>query len=632
MSPFLTLVLTTPPTPNAGTMRAILANELFNQSLLTLAHLSLAPSVPSLLYRSRPSRCKGVEINCTAAGARNCVEGVRRDISAAIQHEDQSKRLGEEKVVWSDIFNNGLVDCKGCTFCRRCWVHHLSLETRLGCAGTGSRTHCFLEVGVLFCPLGHSGRARKKNVALISCLTSPATGTISAELRLRPRSLQRARHTVHLRFSSWSAVVVCNRTRYLQPPIADRMCWICNDERFFRNRSLCCWLLHKSRQRSEKAVCSDVSNSELALIHLALAVAPRVGITTRLADDTETSGLHAATCAIGANIAVAGVALEHSLKGVGGLGLDGVDLVNVALEGLAILQGDHRVGARVLVNGFGVGHDRAARSSAQLAMWEEGPMLHFTYQSMHNRAGSTYRRKGAHWDLAQLQWIDVSGVMLRFPGFGIRKGIFRFIFFGIGSSRLGVTFGIRSGRLGLIDSCEPASDLGSDVERRDLAPNESLERTLPDLLSARGLTGVSLSSDQYISLNDLDDACFLGVFGLVRGSEVVDHSDPLLGETSLLDGQEPDDELGGPMLNMMAVPLSVVVASREHRSITQGPVGTAGIRLTTVFSLTRRSSPSRSGLLSVPLEGDGAQCFDQVWEEPVQISALLAFLSCQPGQ
>jgi hypothetical protein len=69
---------------------------------------------------------------------------------------------------------------------------------------------------------------------------------------------------------------------------------------------------------------------------------------------------------------------------------------------------------------------------------------------MHNTVGSTYRRKGAHWDLAQLQWIDVSGVMLRFPGFGIGKGIFRFIFFGIGSSRLGLTFGIRSGRLGLV--------------------------------------------------------------------------------------------------------------------------------------------------------------------------------------
>lgn len=33
----------------------------------------------------------------------------------------------------------------------------------------------------------------------------------------------------------------------------------------------------------------------------------------------------------------------------------------------------------------------------------------------------------------------------------------------------------------------------------------------------------------------------------------MDHSDPLLGETSLLDCPEPDDELGGPMLNMTAV-------------------------------------------------------------------------------
>lgn len=64
---------------------------------------------------------------------------------------------------------------------------------------------------------------------------------------------------------------------------------------------------------------------------------------------------------------------------------------------------------------------------------------------------------------------------------------------------------------------------------------------------------MSLSSDQYDSKDDLDEARFLGVFGLVRGSEFVDHSDPLLGETSLLDCPEPDDELGGPMLNMMAV-------------------------------------------------------------------------------
>ena len=64
---------------------------------------------------------------------------------------------------------------------------------------------------------------------------------------------------------------------------------------------------------------------------------------------------------------------------------------------------------------------------------------------MHNRVGSTYRRKGAHWDFAQLQWIDASGVMLRFPGFGVRKGIFRFIFFGIGSGRLGLVLAIDVG-------------------------------------------------------------------------------------------------------------------------------------------------------------------------------------------
>lgn len=95
---------------------------------------------------------------------------------------------------------------------------------------------------------------------------------------------------------------------------------------------------------------------------------PRVGITTRLADDTETSGLHAATCAIRANIAVTSVALEHSLERIGGLGLHGVDLVNVALEGLAILQGHQRVRTRVLVDGFGVCHNRAARSSAKLTV------------------------------------------------------------------------------------------------------------------------------------------------------------------------------------------------------------------------------------------------------------------------
>lgn len=117
-----------------------------------------------------------------------------------------------------------------------------------------------------------------------------------------------------------------------------------------------------------KTICSNVGNLDFAVHHLALAVGPGVGVTTRLADDAETSRFHAATCAIRANIAVASVALEHSLKGVGGLGFHGVDLVNVALEGLAILQRDQRVRPRVFIDGFGVSHDRAARSSAKLAV------------------------------------------------------------------------------------------------------------------------------------------------------------------------------------------------------------------------------------------------------------------------
>jgi hypothetical protein len=64
---------------------------------------------------------------------------------------------------------------------------------------------------------------------------------------------------------------------------------------------------------------------------------------------------------------------------------------------------------------------------------------------------------------------------------------------------------------------------------------------------------VSLSSDQSASLDEMDFLRFWGVFGSMSGSEVVDHSDPLLGETSLLDGAESSDELGGPILNMVAV-------------------------------------------------------------------------------
>jgi hypothetical protein len=68
---FLTFVLTTPPTPNAGTILQILATALIPQSLSTLPTLS--PALTSgLLYKSRPSKCKGVLTNCTAAGVTNC--------------------------------------------------------------------------------------------------------------------------------------------------------------------------------------------------------------------------------------------------------------------------------------------------------------------------------------------------------------------------------------------------------------------------------------------------------------------------------------------------------------------------------------------------------------------------------
>lgn len=67
------------------------------------------------------------------------------------------------------------------------------------------------------------------------------------------------------------------------------------------------------------------------------------------------------------------------------------------------------------------------------------------------------------------------------------------------------------------------------------------------------MTGVSLSSDQDASLDEMAFARFMGVHDLVRGSDVVDHSDPLLGEWSLLDGSESLADLGGPIWNMVTV-------------------------------------------------------------------------------
>lgn len=69
---FLTLALTTPPTPKAGTILHIRAKLLVSQSFLTFAHRGPQPILALRLYRSSPSRCSGVDANCIAAGARNC--------------------------------------------------------------------------------------------------------------------------------------------------------------------------------------------------------------------------------------------------------------------------------------------------------------------------------------------------------------------------------------------------------------------------------------------------------------------------------------------------------------------------------------------------------------------------------
>lgn len=105
---------------------------------------------------------------------------------------------------------------------------------------------------------------------------------------------------------------------------------------------------------------SNVADLDHSVHQLALTVLPRVRLTTRDADDAKTSRLHATASAIRAEIAVASIAFEHSLKRISSGGLHGIDLVNVALESCAVLQGHHRAGARILVDELGVGFDRAA--------------------------------------------------------------------------------------------------------------------------------------------------------------------------------------------------------------------------------------------------------------------------------
>src|SRR5690242_9277784 len=74
INPALTFVLTTPPTPNAGTIRPILASALLAQFLATWPTRPSAPPMlaPGRLYRSSPSRCRGVLTNWMAAGVTNC--------------------------------------------------------------------------------------------------------------------------------------------------------------------------------------------------------------------------------------------------------------------------------------------------------------------------------------------------------------------------------------------------------------------------------------------------------------------------------------------------------------------------------------------------------------------------------
>ena len=69
----LTLVLTTPPIPNAGIMRHILATLLPGQSLPTFRALAFqsTPFPIGRLYRSNPHRCNGVLKSCMPAGMRN---------------------------------------------------------------------------------------------------------------------------------------------------------------------------------------------------------------------------------------------------------------------------------------------------------------------------------------------------------------------------------------------------------------------------------------------------------------------------------------------------------------------------------------------------------------------------------
>lgn len=79
---------------------------------------------------------------------------------------------------------------------------------------------------------------------------------------------------------------------------------------------------------------ATVAEHALPVIRLvgAVAVFPWVGIATVLAEGLAAFGLHAAACAVGADVAFAGVADHHSLPTVSGAKLVGIDGIEVLLE------------------------------------------------------------------------------------------------------------------------------------------------------------------------------------------------------------------------------------------------------------------------------------------------------------
>lgn len=108
INPLLTFELTTPPTPNAGTILQIRATALLAQLPTTMPTLPPSPTIlaPGLLYKSRPSKCNGVLISWIAAGVTNCATlaavtyfFISSPIFCSIFGASKGGRLNEAKMV-----------------------------------------------------------------------------------------------------------------------------------------------------------------------------------------------------------------------------------------------------------------------------------------------------------------------------------------------------------------------------------------------------------------------------------------------------------------------------------------------------------------------------------------------------